>query len=108
MSDYQRKLAEMLTEIVFNSIDEEKDLSAMDYDINQEVIEMIVNERLEAGMTQTILSGITGISQANISKIENGQVEPSITTLKRIADALNKRLVISFEDFEEGDYGDYY
>ena len=108
MSDYQRKLAEMLTEIVFNSIDEEKDLSAMDYDINQEVIEMIVNERLESGMTQTILSGITGISQANISKIENGQVEPSITTLKRIADALNKRLVISFEDFEEGDYGDYY
>ena len=47
-----------------------------------------------AGLTQKELSRKTGISQANISRLENGLRNPSIALLQRIADALNMSLRI--------------
>ena len=41
------------------------------------------------------------LTQANISNIEKGMSKPTIDSLKRIADALGKRLRIEFEDQEE-------
>ena len=62
---------------------------------------MIVTTRTQLGITQKQLADRSGVSQANISKIENRSYRPSIAVLKRIADALGKRLIIEFADYEE-------
>ncbi|MEE8886408.1 MAG: helix-turn-helix transcriptional regulator [Eubacteriales bacterium] len=56
----------------------------------------LVKARKEAGLTQAELSAKTGISQADISRLENGSRNPSIALLKRIAKALNSTLRIEF------------
>ena len=50
-----------------------------------------------ADISQVQLADLTGIDQSDISKIERGVANPSVATLKRIADALNCKLKISFE-----------
>lgn len=55
----------------------------------------------ENHFTQEDLCRMTGMSQSNISKIQNGKVVPRIETLQKIAQATNTRLVISFESREE-------
>ena len=44
--------------------------------------------RTKQNMTQTQLSDKTGIAQENISGYETDTLTPSLTTLKRLADAL--------------------
>lgn len=65
-----------------------------------EVEYAIMNEMLklrgEAGMSQSQLSQKTGITQPDISKLENGKANPSITTLKKVARAFGKKLRIQF------------
>jgi len=56
----------------------------------------LVQARKEAGLTQEELSEKTGISQADISRLENGSRNPSLALLQRIADALNSTLRIEF------------
>ena len=57
--------------------------------------EAVYSARARAGLSQTDLSAAMGIDQSDISKIERGIANPSISTLKRIADALNCELRIS-------------
>ena len=71
-----------------------------DYDIHAELCQLIVDTRNSANVTQKQLAEKSGVSQSNISKIENGSHRPSIATVKRIADSLGKRLVIDFADRE--------
>lgn len=52
--------------------------------------------RLDKEMSQEELSRASGIQQADISRLEKGSGNPSAKTLKRLADALGLRLVISF------------
>lgn len=47
----------------------------------------MIKARKEIGITQKELSSITGITQGDISKLENGTANPSIRTLQRIAEA---------------------
>lgn len=61
-----------------------------------QIIENIVKARIEAHMTQTQLSEVTGITQSDISKIENGNGNPSLKTLTKIAHAFGKKLKIEF------------
>ena len=70
------------------------------YDIHEEIREMLVQARVQADMTQKQLSEQSGISQANISRIENGKMHPSLDVLKKLADALGKRLSVTFESLE--------
>lgn len=56
----------------------------------------LVNERQKAGLSQQELSRITGITQADISKIENGKGNPSLNTLRKLARGLGKNLQIQF------------
>ena len=56
----------------------------------------ILNARIHAGMTQTELSKKSGISQADISRLENGSRNPSIALLKRLANAMDSTLKIEF------------
>ena len=48
--------------------------------------------RIETGITQKELAQKTGISQADISRLERGIGNPSLNTLKRVAEALGKKL----------------
>lgn len=48
--------------------------------------EKIKKARIEAGYTQIQVSKITGISQAIISNIENGNREPSLENLGTLID----------------------
>ncbi|MBQ6752552.1 MAG: helix-turn-helix domain-containing protein [Clostridia bacterium] len=53
--------------------------------------------RAEAGISQMQLSELTGIDQSDISKIERGVANPSVSTLQRIAKALGGRLSITID-----------
>lgn len=59
--------------------------------------ESLILARERAGMTQKQLSDLTGIYQADISKIERGISNPSISTLKRLADGMGLKLNIEFK-----------
>lgn len=48
--------------------------------------------RLNAGLTQEQLAEKIGVKKQNISRYENGRVEPNIRTAKKIADALGVSL----------------
>ncbi|MBR2215435.1 MAG: helix-turn-helix transcriptional regulator [Selenomonadaceae bacterium] len=56
----------------------------------------LISARQKAGMSQQELSAATGITQADISKIENGKGNPSVNTLHRLANALHRHLRIEF------------
>jgi predicted transcriptional regulator len=60
------------------------------------IIQAIIDARKNAGLTQKQLSERTGINQSEISRLENGEANPSLKTLKRIATAMNTTLKIEF------------
>lgn len=51
--------------------------------------------RRARGLTQPALSELTGIQQAEISRIERGLGNPTVTTLLRLSDALDQRLTLA-------------
>ncbi len=57
----------------------------------------VASVRALAGISQKELSSLTGIDQSDISKIERGTANPSVSTLERIAAALGGRLTIQIE-----------
>lgn len=61
-----------------------------------QIIRAMIDARKEMGLTQKQLSELTGIAQADISKIENGNANPSLKTLQRLAAAMGKKVKISF------------
>ena len=65
-------------------------------EIDKAIIKSFINARKLSGLTQKQLSEKTGITQPDISKIENGNANPSIRTLKRLADAMGMKLKIEF------------
>jgi len=60
------------------------------------VMQAMIDARKDKGMTQKELSAATGISQADISRLERGTGNPSIKTLQRVAKALHMALKIEF------------
>ena len=60
------------------------------------VMQAILRARVQAGLTQKQLADMTGISQADISRLERGTANPSIKTLQRVATALGRKLQIEF------------
>lgn len=61
-----------------------------------DVIRAIVDTRVSLNLTQNQLAERTGINQADISKLENGTRNPSISLLKRLADGMDMALKIEF------------
>ena len=55
-----------------------------------------IKARTAQNLTQKDLAEKTGINQANISKLENGNMNPSLKLLKRLADGLGMNLRIEF------------
>lgn len=98
MNDLQSYLDDALKNVKLEGAVDE--LVIEDYDIHAELRELITTTRNALDVTQNQLAEKSGVSQSNISKIESGNYQPSIATLKKIADALGKRLVIDFVDRE--------
>lgn len=65
-------------------------------DIAAMLAENLTRSREMLGFTQKQLSDLTGIYQSDISKIERGLANPSIATLKRLADGMGLKLWIDF------------
>ncbi|MCF0109753.1 MAG: helix-turn-helix transcriptional regulator [Erysipelotrichaceae bacterium] len=61
-----------------------------------DVIRALLEARQSVNMTQKELAHRTGINQADISKLENGTRNPTISLLKRLADGMGMDLKIQF------------
>jgi transcriptional regulator with XRE-family HTH domain len=60
------------------------------------IIQAIIDARRKSGLTQQELSRRTGIAQGDISKLENGNSNPSLLTLQRLAEGMGMFLKIEF------------
>ena len=89
MSDFDEFLAEQLKDDEFR-----KEYEALEPEFT--IIQAIIDARKAEGLTQKELSDRSGIAQGDISKLENGNANPSIKTLQRLATAMGKRLRIEF------------
>ena len=65
------------------------------------IISAIIEARKKTGFTQKQLAEKTGIAQGDISKIEHGNANPSLKTLKRLAAGMNMRLKLDFLPIDE-------
>ena len=61
-----------------------------------DLIQAMIDARTSQNITQKELSAITGITQADISRIENGTRNPSLAMLKRLATGLGMQLKLEF------------
>lgn len=61
-----------------------------------QIIKAMLNSRIEKSLTQQQLSEITGIPQADISRLENGNANPSLRTLQRLAEGMGMKLKLEF------------
>jgi ribosome-binding protein aMBF1 (putative translation factor) len=62
-----------------------------------DIIQAMIDARKQSGLTQKELAEKTGINQADISKLENGTANPSIRTLRRLADGMGMKMKLVFE-----------
>ena len=96
MSDFQDYLDGALNKVEFTVKESEKVNG--DYDVFAAIREQLINAREERQLTQKDLARLSGLTQSNVSNIENGSNRPTIPTLKKIADALGKRLIVELTD----------
>lgn len=84
--DYKKKaLADPKTRAEYDAL-------APEYDL----IQAMINARISQNITQKELAEMTGITQADISRIENGTRNPSLAMVKRIAAGLGMQLRLEF------------
>ena len=89
MSDLQELTDELMQDSEFV-----KEYEAIQPEVN--ITRAILDARINAGMTQVELSKKSGISQADISRLEKGTRNPSLNLLKRLAEAMDSTLNIEF------------
>ena len=95
MSEFQKFLDENLRAVQLENAAVLTD-QVEPYDIYGEIREAVISIRRENHLTQKDLAARAGLTQANISNLENGTSKPTIDSLKKIADAAGMRLVIDF------------
>lgn len=62
----------------------------------RQIMRAIIAGRDGQDITQKQLAEATGITQADISRLENGTGNPSLRTLKRLAEGLGMNLRVEF------------
>lgn len=65
------------------------------------IARQLIAFRIEHGLSQTELARRCGVSQPAIARLERGEHEPRLATLRRVAHALDADLVLDFS-FEDG------
>lgn len=61
-----------------------------------EIQRALMNARLSRNLTQQELSSLSGIDQANLSRIEKGIANPSLHTLQKLAKAMGMHIELKF------------
>lgn len=89
MSDLQHLKEELMRDDEFR-----KEYEAIQPEMD--ITRALLDARIRAGLTQMELAEKTGISQADISRLENGTRNPSLALLKRLAEAMDSTLRIEF------------
>lgn len=89
MSDFQAYLKNQLKDPEFK-----KEWDNLEPEFN--AIQAIIDARKKCNMTQKELAEKTGINQADISKIETGNANPTLQVLKRLADGMDMVLRLEF------------
>jgi len=89
MRTFDSVLAEMMKDPEFK-----KEYDALEPEFA--IIQAIIDARKNSGLTQKQLSEKTGIAQTDISKLETGNANPSLKTLKRLASGMDMSLKIEF------------
>ena len=89
MSDFRNYLNEQLQRPSFKA-----EWDALQPELT--IAQAMIDARKESGLTQKQLSERTGIAQADISKLENGTRNPSVSLLKRLAEGMGMVLKIEF------------
>lgn len=88
-NDFNHFLKERLDDKEFREAYEEMN---PEYD----VIKAVLNARRTVDMTQSELAKASGIAQADISKLENGNGNPTIKLLQRLANSMDMHLKVEF------------
>jgi len=65
-------------------------------DFKSEVGDLIRRTRTEQGLTQKELGEKISVGEPTVNKYESGKQNLTVETLKRVADALNMRIKITF------------
>lgn len=89
MSDFREYLQKQLQDPEFKK---EWDDLEPEYDM----IQAIIDARSKSNLTQKELAERTGINQADISRIETGNANPTLKVLKRLADGMDMVLKLEF------------
>lgn len=74
---------------------------AAEHTLEQAIGHQVRHHRKQAGLTVAELAVAAQISPGMLSKIENGQISPSLSTLQMLAAALNVPLTVLFSSFEQ-------
>ena len=85
--NFRETLSEQLKDENFK-----KEYDSMDSEY--QLINALLSARKARNITQQQLSQRTGITQGDISKIENGSANPSIKTLRKLATGMDMSLKI--------------
>jgi transcriptional regulator with XRE-family HTH domain len=89
MTNYSEYVAEKLRDPEFR----------FEYDAlepENDIIKAMIKARKNSGLTQKQLAARAGIAQGDISRIENGNGNPSLKTLKRLASAMDMKVKLEF------------
>lgn len=62
----------------------------------EEIARQLISFRIEHGLSQAELARRCGVSQPAIARLERGEHEPRLATLRRVAHALDADLVLDF------------
>lgn len=89
MTNYKDFLNEQLQNEGFK-----KEYDALEAEFS--IIQAMLDARKASGLTQKDLAERTGIAQADISKLENGNANPSLRTLQRLAEGMGMKLKLEF------------
>jgi ribosome-binding protein aMBF1 (putative translation factor) len=89
MGSFDKYLEEKLKNPEFK-----KEYDALEPEYN--IMLALLKARKSQNLTQKELSNRTGITQADISRIENGTRNPSLAMLKRLAEGLGMQLKLEF------------
>ena len=89
MDDFERYLNKQLERTEFK-----KEWDALEQEYT--IIQAVIDARKFRSITQKQLAERTGIQQSDISRIERGTANPSLNTLKRLADGMDMDLQIKF------------
>lgn len=71
------------------------------------ITQAFIKARKASGMTQKELAAKAGVDQADISKLERGMTNPTISLLNRLAQGMNMQLNIDFTYEKETQAKDY-